>query len=417
MLNVIKEYLVSLGYHVDNPSFNKAQNSINRMGKLVNSFADSSVVKFAAVGASIAAFAGVSAIALQQFMRSVADADLKNEIFARRMWMNKDAAVSYKHSLDALGVSLQDLYMSPELMSRFMELRQQAYQMTPPAGFSNAMKGIRDLTFEWQRFKLEGSYAVYWVSYYLTKYLNGPLSGTKFSLKEINDIITQKMPYWTKNIAYVVSLFVRMGNSALKFGEYLKRIWDGLGPNTQKAIVAIMAVRSALFLLALPLAPLILGLTALLLLIDDFMAYKEGRESMFPELWKEVKALKDELANNGSLEEFAKTAEEIVKQLKEMAISIHDILNEVARMAGFENFAEMFRKTVVFVFDVWLTVLKNIKSTLEVINALLDVTKGKMSGNERQVDEGIQKLKSGGSKFFTNDGPFSHGVFGDNPFG
>lgn len=212
MLGVIRSYLVSLGYTVDQSSFQQAMKSMGNLQKNVEQFADKSGLKlgqtnkgFQQLKATVAEFAGTTGgemiiagagveaflatvtVAIGKFVTDVAAADLQNQIFARQMWMNVDAARSYQTSLKALGVSLQDLYLSPELMQKFLSLREQAGQITPPADFGNTMKGVRNITFELQRMKLEASYSLQWIGYYLAKDLAGPAGNFATMLKHIND--------------------------------------------------------------------------------------------------------------------------------------------------------------------------------------------------------------------------------------
>jgi len=316
MIDVIKSYLISLGYHVDTTSMNSAKGSMGEMEKVVSKFSDSSILKFAAAGAAVTGFVSAAVAALKQFTIGVANADLQNEMFARRMWMAKDNAVAYKNSLDALGVSVQDLYLSPELLDKFLQLRKQASTMAPPGGFSEAMKGIRSITFEWQRLKLEASYATQWVSYYLTKYISGPLFGIKGGMKGINDSITANMPKWTKNVAQFLAMIARMGNAAYLAGKKVHDIWNNLDGSTKKIIGTIAALRILLW--SLSFAPITVGLTALLLLIDDFATYERGGKSAFPKLWEWVDKLNQSMDDTGTLKEFKKSLSELSDNTMEL---------------------------------------------------------------------------------------------------
>jgi hypothetical protein len=146
------------------------------MDKTVEKFAGNSVKQFALAGSAVASFFVAANIGIAKYMQGLAKADLQNEMFARRMWMSKENAVAYKNTMSALGAELQDLYLSPELLQRYNELRKQAGQMAPPQEYSEQMKKIRDVTFEFQRLKLEATYAMQWIGYYLSKYLENLLA-------------------------------------------------------------------------------------------------------------------------------------------------------------------------------------------------------------------------------------------------
>jgi hypothetical protein len=376
MLNVIREYLVSLGYKVDMPSFSQAKGTMKEMERAVASFADSSVVKFAAAGAAVTGFVYAAGKALAQFTVGVANADLQNEMFARRMWMSKDAAVSFQNSLKALGVSLQDLYLSPELMDRFIQLRQQALTMRPPGGFDEAMKGIRSLTFEWQRFKLEASYAVYWVGYYLTKYLAGPMGNLKDRLKNINDTITARMPYWTKNVAQVLSWFVRLGRAAYLAGERIKSFWEGLGKPVKKAVeaaagfFALLKVVSRIVRMT-PFGRLITGLISLLALIDDFYTYKQGGKSAFPGLWEGLQKWIEEMSKEGgAIDRLKKSFADLSAALK----NLWDAFKDLFDIKGtFLDWAKVIARALKDLAEI---LIKSVAFALKEIAGLIDVIAG-----------------------------------------
>jgi len=384
VLNVIKEYLVSLGFAVDTTSYNSARRSVDEMGRVVDRFADSSAVKFAATGAAITGFVTAAVAALHQFTIGVAQADLQNEIFARQMWMSKDAAVSYQKSLDALGVSLQDLYLSPELMGKFIELRKQAQVMEAPGGFDEAMRGIRDITFEYQRFKLEASYAVYWVGYYMTKYLAGPLGDTRDWLKNINDTITSKMPYWTKNVAQVLSWFARLGNAAYLAGKEIKDIWDSLGGST-KEVIGITAGFFALLRMG-PLGWVIAGLTTLLLLIDDFATYERGGESAFPKLWEWVDKLKESMNDTGTTKKFLDSINELSTSVLDLGNSLGDLLESFGILKDGD-----YTSAVVFAIDQIAIAFKGLALIIEASAAGWEEIAGLINKDPKQIEAGKKR--------------------------
>lgn len=314
MIDIIKEYLISLGFKTDNSSLQSAQNAMNSVEKSVDSFVSSSVKGFAKAGVAVVTFVATANIALGKYLVSLAQSDLQTEMFARRMWMNKDAAKAYQSSIDALGVSINDLYLSPELMQKYLELNKEARDMAVPnKEYSEQMKIVRDITFEFQRLKLEGAYALQWIGYYLTKYLAGPLGDSRDWLKKINDEIHKDMPEWTKEVAQVASWFVRLGVAA----------WDirqALG-----AVLGVLAGFKMISMLTNPLGLLILGMTALLLLVDDFNTYASGGESAFPKFWEWVERLKKSLKDNGTIKEFRDDLHEVVQELKGFGVWLDKI--------------------------------------------------------------------------------------------
>jgi len=309
MIETIKEYLISLGFKTDSTSLNTAQAAMKKAESSVDSFAGSSVKNFAKSATAVVSFVATANIALGKYLVSLAQSDLQTEMFARRMWMGKDAAKAYQASIDALGVSVNDLYLSPELMDKYLELNRQALDMgVPIEEYSKQMQGVRDITFEFQRLKLEGTYTLQWVGYYLTKYLSGPLGDSRDWLRKINDEIQDNMPKWSKKIAEVASWAVRLGEAAW----YIR---DGLG-----AALGVLAGFKMVSMLTNPLGLLILGMTALLLLVDDFKTYTSGGESAFPELWKS-------LDDKGTIKKFIDNLHKVLKVAKDFGGKIGKYLD------------------------------------------------------------------------------------------
>jgi hypothetical protein len=292
-LNVIREYLVQLGYHVDVPSQDAARQSVEGMGKVIGKFADGAVAKFAMAGAGVAGFVTATTAVIADLTLGVANANLQNELFARQMWMNTDATLAYRNSLSALGTDIQSLYLSPELMDRFNSLRDQAGAMGTPADFSQTMRSVRDVTFELQRLKLEGSYAVQWVGYALAKDLMGPAGDLRGMLAKLNDYLTKNMPVWTKSTADFLAGFVQLGKAAVWAGQGVIDIWNGAGTATKEFLTLVGGAGVAIAVLSNPVTAMLASMAALLLLIDDYAGFKSGKNSALPSLWKEFDAFQD----------------------------------------------------------------------------------------------------------------------------
>ncbi|HWQ41893.1 MAG TPA: hypothetical protein VN456_07640 [Desulfosporosinus sp.] len=332
MIETIREYLVSLGFKVDNSSLNTTQNAMKTAEASVAHFANESVKDFAKATTGIATFVAAATVGLAKFMHSLAQSDLAIEMQARSLWMSKDAAKAYKASIDALGVSINDLYLSPELMNKYLELNRQAREMAVPTDeYTKQMQGVREITFQFQRLKLEGTYALQWIGYYLTKYLAGPMGNVKNWLTEINDKIQENMPQWTKRVAEVTSWVVRLAKAAWS-------IRDALGA-AAGAFTAISLIKMA----SNPFGAFVLGLTALLLLVDDFNTYMSGGESAFPKLWEWIEKFKKSFVDKGYMKDFMGILKDIVQGVKDFGATLERIGNSET----FQNFIKDI-KAVVF---------------------------------------------------------------------
>jgi len=120
--NLIQEYLVGLGVKIDRPGFNELNNTINTTTRTIESATSGWRREFtAAAGVVTASLAGITT-AVGGLMKNVADQDLAMEKLARNMMVSKDAAWEMKKATDALGESINDIAITPELMERYQKL-------------------------------------------------------------------------------------------------------------------------------------------------------------------------------------------------------------------------------------------------------------------------------------------------------
>lgn len=306
MIDVIKEYLVSLGMKVDKDSFQEASDTMQAVEDGAKKFIGTAAKGFAIAGTAITgAMVGATA-GIYSFLSSLANADLANEQFARRMGMSKDAAEELNKTLKAMGVTIEDLYLNPGLMNDFKTLRTTIKDIRPPAEFKEQIKFIQSIQFEFQQLKLSGSYALQWIGYYLFKYMEGPLKRTKNTLQDINKKVIKDMPHWTKNVAQAISWIGRLGATFLKAGADAYRIFSKLGEKIPQDIKLIGAALLGLGIILKtgPLGIAFALITSILLLLDDFYTYLEGGESAFGPFWKKVVDFYKLLQDSGTLKRF-----------------------------------------------------------------------------------------------------------------
>lgn len=392
ILGTIKDYLVGLGFRVDNSEFNQAvramstfENAIRRMSsnsssnlnqtmRVINNFRNeigrmsnnsnsnvnqtieamnnlerrinriSDRTRFnlaPAIGiVSTAILAADTAIAT--LLTSLAKTDMEMEKFARLMWTSKSNAMAFKSSLNAMGAQMEDLYLSPELMNTFLKLRSQANSMEAPSEYGSQMKYLRTIIFEFQRLKLEATYSLQWIGMYLMKYLGKPLENFRTAFQKLNDNIEKDMPKWTKNVAMVLSWVVRLSEAFLKLPDGVKLFVLAL---TNWKLIA-SAMKS-------PITWMIAGITALLLLLDDYQTYKEGGDSLFEDFW-----------GGDTFTNLTTGVSELGTSLDKLKTAFLNLITS----EGFKTFAK-------FIVDVGLTALTNLTKAItnlfESITALL----------------------------------------------
>ena len=285
MLDVIKEYLVGLGFQVNMNEYNKAKQAIEQVGKTVQSQTAGMAKNFTAASTAIAgALAGVTA-ATSGLVTHVAKADMEYQKLALRMWTTKQTAKEMQIALDAIGESIEDVAFIPELRDQYFQLLNQGRSMQTPADADGQLKNMRSIMFEFKRLKLEATYAMEWVAYYLNKYLGDPINKIKTSLKDFNDKLSADMPNWTKKVASALASVANIGRAAFRFIQDifsgLSRVFDML-PGKVKLLLAVLA--------AFSMSPIIAGLTFFLLLLEDFYGYIDGKKSSktLAPVWKQL---------------------------------------------------------------------------------------------------------------------------------
>ena len=390
--NVIQEYLVSLGFAINNTTFNQFNQTMNQAQKTVEAATAGMSRAFVSASATMVTAIGTVTIATGGMLHSLAKADMEYQKFALRMWMTKQNAKELKTTLDALGESLEDAAFIPELRGQFQSLLNQGRQMAVPGDeYAQQMRDIRSIGFEFKRMKLEATHAMEWVGYYLMKYLAGPLATAKKWLKDFNDTISKSMPVWTEKIAYVLSrvvnLFIAVGRLVKNVYNALEELWGSIPKGVQTALMAFAVLGAALINGPFGMALLTVG--ALLLLLEDFFGFLDGKESsttMKPfwtwlvktwgEFKEELEKLKvtlneiwDKFKESETMKKFMKTWGEFKKMLTELRIELGLLLDKVKDFFG-EIDKEKTKGAVGFLLEYWLGVLDKILTVLTFIGRL-----------------------------------------------
>lgn len=222
--DIIKEYLVALGFSVDQVSLRKFEDSLKRTGIAAEKFAKTMTVEFvAAGGAIVAALAAVGAgtIALAS---NVARQDLQFQIFARRMFIGTDAAMKMKIALDSLGYSMEEIIWGPpELAERYRQLIADQTNMIKVMGGDTgerAFRKLRDIQFEFTRMGPE----LIWFSRKLTEDLIVKMFG---SLDNFENKLVSLNAWFQANIPAIADKISNVLVPAFeKVGSILGWVWD-----------------------------------------------------------------------------------------------------------------------------------------------------------------------------------------------
>ena len=284
----LKEYLVSLGFSVDDKTYNQAMGKMKvfeaAAGKMAGNVGKS-VAKGSAI--AVAALATVT-VGVTKYVNSVADADMATEKFARRMWMTETNARSLQNVLSAMGESMDSIYdvaANPELRGSFFTLRADAAKLEGGPEIDEAMVKIRNVQLEIQRLKLLLSYASRYIAYYLTQYLAVPMEQFRQMLKSINEDGQSLIKVWGDKVAKVLSWIARLFAAGAQAGMSLIQMIQRLPYEVKVAMLAIAALGA---IMLNPFTAIILAIGAILLLLDDFYTWQRGGESMFGDMWQKL---------------------------------------------------------------------------------------------------------------------------------
>lgn len=281
MLNIIKSYLVSLGFQVNQAEYQKAEGAINELGRTVQAVTSGMARNFAVAATSVTSAIVAINAATAGLVTQVASADMQYQKFALRMWTTKETAKELQSTLKAMGEEMEDVAWIPELRQQYSALLQEGRKMQTPGDAGSQLKYVRSILFEFKRMKLEVQYASEWIAYYLGKYLAGPLANIKKQLASFNDKLVATMPDWTKKVAQVLAIFMSVSAAGIRA---IKGLYNGaeqffamLPRGAKIALAAILGVWTVLRMH--PIGMVMTALSMALLLIEDFYGYIDGRKS------------------------------------------------------------------------------------------------------------------------------------------
>lgn len=283
---VIAEYLVELGADVDTSSFAQIDAELAKTGNKV----DGLVKRFTKAGGIITGVLSGFAGGMIGLVGNIAKQDLAMQKYATSMMISTKQAYEMKNALDALGESAADVQLNPELRERYNALVNDNRRMMPGADFEATQRQVRDILFEFQRLKQEATYILKWIGYYIVKDFAGPLSKAGKSFRELNEYIIRNMPRISREIAdgfgYIINICINFGRAIFNIAKYLARMWESFPSGVKKAIVAIALLTTVIK--ATPVGRLVMALGTLLLLIDDFFGYLDGKDAALGPIWDKL---------------------------------------------------------------------------------------------------------------------------------
>ncbi|MFV3013557.1 hypothetical protein ACLD43_17610 [Clostridium botulinum] len=235
------------------------------------------------VAAVVAAVAAIKKIS--NFLNELGKQDIQYEKLSRQLWTTKENARDIDSALKTLGVTMQDLWLSPTLLKQFNQLRKDSQQLRLPPEFKDNIKVIQGIGLEFKRLKQFGKLAFQWIGHYILKYVAGPLAEFKQKLSRFNDKFIKIIPGIAKVIGSAIGIILRILLLIFRvlepiFSIVSKIVGFVIGliekiPGPIKKILKLIGVIAILIMMG-PVGAVI----ALIAVIDDLFTFLRGGKSI-----------------------------------------------------------------------------------------------------------------------------------------
>lgn len=292
--NFIREYLIKLGVDVSAAELNKLEDKLSKFDKGIIGF-------FKRIN-SASVIVGKSYLALMQkiynFSAGIAKSDMDMQKWAKTMYMSTNSAKALDKTLSAMGIGvddLQDVALNPELTRQYKELLTLSKQLTDSIDVSQSMRGIRAVTFEFQKMNLIWMNFKERVVHYLWKFLDSTtLKNFMGNLKAFNKWSTSHLDRVAEKVGNFLGSLIAVFTKLIDYGKdlysitiepianFIKELPQGL-----QEIVRLMS-SLGLALMAGPFGRLLWILQRIVLLMDDISGYRKGKKSLYGNVYKSL---------------------------------------------------------------------------------------------------------------------------------
>jgi hypothetical protein len=264
----LQEYLVSLGVKLDEKGMTKMEG-----------FLKSSKMGFLALAGIMVTAATVAT----KWAKQINENELALEKEAKAQHKSIEAVRASENALKAMGKTKQEIAKDKSLKAVYDDMVKMNKAMALPDG-SRGLSLVRSIRDEFLKFKSTIQYAMQWVNYHIISKLEGPLTRIRDTMTSWREKLAANMPMWTAKIADGIAVFIRLLETAVRFGGSVINFIQKLPAELKVMGTAVYGLWS--IIRAGPLGWLLGGLTALLLLLDDFYGYKNGEPSALAGLWE-----------------------------------------------------------------------------------------------------------------------------------
>ena len=287
--DVIKEYLVKLGVDISASQIKKFENTLN--------WFDKSVVSFLKTINSTLVFTAKSYFKITKlitgFATSVAQSDMDMQRWAKTMYLSTESAKALDRTLSAMDLDVEDLRdvaLNPELLNQYRELIQLSTDLQSTFDSSEAFRGIRQFTYEFQKMKVILEYIKDNIVRYIWQVI-----GSRGFIKNVRDTTQWLMTNFQKiskiigtSLGYILSNLLYVGRLVGSIIDSIISMFNKL-PHSIQLIAGVISSVAAM-LMAGPLGKLMLILQVIGALMEDYLRYKSGKSSSkwLKSTWGEV---------------------------------------------------------------------------------------------------------------------------------
>lgn len=342
---IISENLVKVNKAAKLDNAKKGSNNISKLGDglksitgTIKTFATAALTML--IGSSLGSFIS-DTIKLTDALADSAKATKKSYEEAR----------AYNTALAAMGKTADEIAKNDSLKKTFTDLQAIGAEMALPET-AQGLTGINSLKDGLLQLKFVGSYAMQWLMYKIQTVAEGPLT-------QVRDMVTSIKDWFAGNIEKVAEGVANaFGNVVQLFMSLITAVkavvgWIGELPPAIKIAGAVILTVIAMVKSKFALITVIV--TAILLLIDDFVTYMQGGDSLFGGFWgkciewiEKIQPAIDTLI--GWLNDFCVFAGEVISGVITWVQNLWNKLNENGAIADLtEAFSIAFEniKTVV----------------------------------------------------------------------
>lgn len=378
--DLIKEYLVGLGFKVDEKSlssFNKALDATKKSALSI-------------VGVMAAAATGIVKFVDQMYKK-----DQQLEKDAKSMRKSVEQTRAYTNALQVMGVTAEQLKKDKSLRAIHKELEAIGMSMALPEG-NEGIDTVKNLMQSFQKLKLTATYALDWINYKIKTVAAGPLKYFTDFMGRINMSFQANLPAISEWVAIGVKAVLSFIEVLFRLGEAAVKALSKI----PKPILAIAAAIAALWVLirAGPVGWITAAIMVIMLLLDDLFTYLDGGDALLGGFWaaciKWIGKIKEQFMKlKEPIQNIKKWLDELINKIKEkvdfgeawenikgifsaiaeiLSTIIGHIIDITTAAFGFADSSDTLTSIGTILQDVIVAALELIVQSIETFRGLLD---------------------------------------------